>query len=75
MNSLLNCGQVQVMQLNFSVPIRIYFHRASFRCKQKTDPIMAAALGQLKQRIDEIENKIREWESKRNVTIVHIADN
>lgn len=35
-----------------------------YRRKQKTDPIMAAALGLVKQRIDEVETKINDWESK-----------
>jgi len=36
---------------------------------------MAAALGLLKERIEEVKGKIKDWESKRNITLINIPDN
>lgn len=36
---------------------------------------MAAALGLLQERIEEIKGKIKDWESKQNITVINIPDN
>lgn len=47
----------------------------SYRRKQKTDPIMAAALKLVEERIDAVEFKVKDWESNRNITIISLPDN